>query len=154
MLFYVMSKYKMGLGEMTEMYGRYVTSWGGKQVSYKFEGYKDGELVATVEKGAMTDSHLYAKADTKSLIEDETYDVTRIEIKALSQYNNVLPYDNSVIDIETNDVLDVIGPKAVALIGGQIAFWVKTKGVSGEGIVKIHNAKLGDKEIKINVIKK
>ena len=30
------------------MFGKYVTGWGGKQVSYIFEGYIAGEKVITV----------------------------------------------------------------------------------------------------------
>ncbi len=153
MLLKAFIKYKLDIGGMTDMYGKYVTSWGGKQVSYKFEGYIDGKKVAEVEKGAVSKASLYVKADKEELIESDTYDVTRIEIKALSQYGNVLPYDNSVIKVETNENLEVIGPKDVALQGGQIAIWVKTIGKEGKGIVKISNEKLGDKQIEISTKK-
>ena len=138
---------------MTQMYGEYVTSWGGKQVSYKLEGYKNGHKVCETEKGAMTGTVFYVKPDTVELTEDETYDVTRIEVKALSQYLNVLPYDNSIINIETNGIVDVIGPKSVALQGGQIAFWVKTVGKTGKAVITVSSEKLGKKEIEINVNK-
>ena len=146
-------KYKLTLDQMTQMYGQYVTSWGGKQVSYMFEGYKDGKKVAEVTKGAMMGASLYAKADKEELIEKDTYDVVRIEVKALSHYLNVLPYDNSVIEIETNGIVEVIGPTKVALMGGQIAFWVKTIGKEGKAKIKIKSEKLGNKEIEINVKK-
>ena len=54
---------------------------------------------------------------------------------------------------QTNDVVDVIGPKEVALMGGQIAFWVKTKGKEGKAKIKISNDKLGTKEIILDVKK-
>jgi len=146
-------KYKLTLDKMTQMYGEYVTSWGGKQVSYKLEGYIDGKKVCETEKGAMMGATLFAKEDKNELIEGDTYDVTRIEVKALSNMGNSLPYDNSVIDIKTNGIVDVIGPKSVALMGGQIAFWVKTIGKEGKAIVTISNEKLGTKEIEINVKK-
>lgn len=153
MLIKAFMKYKLSFEDMTAMYGEYVTSWGGKQVSYKFEGYIDGKKVAEVEKGAVKNPELYVKADCDNLIEGDTYDVTRIEIKALSQLGNVLPYDASIINIETNGVVDVIGPNPVALIGGQIAVWVKTKGKVGKAKIKFSNEKLGEKLIEIDVKK-
>ena len=149
----VMTVYKLNMGDMTELYGKYVTSWGGKQCSYKFEGYKNGEKVCEVEKGAFNSTYLDAVADSDTLVEGDTYDVTRIVVKALSNYKNVLPYDYSVIKIQTNDVVEVLGPKEVALMGGQIAFWVRTKGKEGKAKVKITNDKLGTKEIYLDVKK-
>ena len=150
----VVNKYKLQVADMTTMYGKFVTSWGGKQVSYKFEGYIDGKKVIENEKGAVSEAKLYAAADKAELIEDNTYDVVRIEIKAVSQYGNVLPYDNSVVKVSTNGKVDIIGPKDIALIGGQRAVWVKTNGSKGEAIVTLESDTLGIKEIKIKVDKK
>lgn len=146
-------KYKLSVDSITTMYGKFVTSWGGKQVSYKFEGYNNGEHVITTEKGAVSEVSMVVKKDKDLLIEKDTYDVTRIEIKAVSQYGNVLPYDNSVVKIETNDLVEVIGPKTISLIGGQRAFWVKTVGKEGDAVIKLSSDTLGEKELKL-VIKK
>ena len=146
--------YKISVNKMTELYRKFVTAWGDKQISYKFEGYINGEKVAETEKGAMSSKSLYVKADSEILVEDETYDVVRIELKAVSQYGNVLPYDSSVINVETNNVVEVIGPKQFALIGGQRAVWVKTKGLSGKAKVKFVSDSFETKEIEIKVEKK
>ena len=146
-------KYKLSVDSITTMYGKFVTSWGGKQVSYKFEGYINGEHVITVEKGAVSEVSMAVKTDKDLLVEKDTYDVTRIEIKAESQYGNVLPYDSSIVNIETNGIVEVIGPKTIALIGGQRAFWVKTVGKSGDAKIKLSSPTLGDKEVNL-VIKK
>ena len=146
--------YKISINKMTELYRKFVTAWGDKQISYKFEGYINGEKVVETEKGAMNARSLYVKADKDTLLEDETYDVVRIELKAVSQYGNVLHYDSSVINVETNKYVEVIGPKQFALLGGQRAVWVKTKGLSGKGIVKFSGDNLETKQIEIDVIKK
>ena len=105
-------------------------------------------------KQALNKTFEYAAADKTELIEDNTYDVVRIEIKAVSQYGNVLPYDNSVVKVSTNGKVDIIGPKDIALIGGQRAVWVKTNGSKGEAIVTLESDTLGIKEIKVKVDKK
>ena len=102
----------------------------------------------------MNSKSLFVKADKNYLIEDETYDVVRIELKAVSQYGNVLHYDSSVINVETNGIVDVIGPKQIALLGGQRAVWVKTKGLSGKAVVRFTSDDIETKEIEIDVKKK
>ena len=146
--------YKISVNKMTELYRKFVTAWGDKQISYKFEGYINGKKVAETEKGAMNSKSLFVKADKNYLIEDETYDVVRIELKAVSQYGNVLHYDSSVINVETNGIVDVIGPKQIALLGGQRAVWVKTKGLSGKAVVRFTSDDIETKEIEIDVKKK
>ncbi len=150
----VMAKYHLNYETMSDLYRRFVTAWGDKQVSYKLEGYIGGKKVAETEKGSMNKKDLFVKADKEILIEDETYDVVRIELKAVSQYGNVLTYDSSVVSVETNDIVDVIGPKQIALIGGQRAVWVKTKGLSGKAVIKLTSDNIETKEIEIDVKKK
>ena len=150
----MVTKYHISLNKMTELYRKFVTAWGDKQVSYKFEGYINGEKVAETEKGAVTTPKLFVKADKDTLIEDETYDVVRIQIQAQSQYGNVLPYDSSVISVETSNNIEVIGPKTFALIGGQRAIWVKTKGLQGKATIKITSDNFETKQIEIKVEKK
>lgn len=152
-LLHLLTKYHLSVDSVTALYGKFVTSWGGKQVSYKLEGYIDGKKVAETEKGAVSETQLYVKADSTSLVEKDTYDVTRIEIKALSQLGNVLPYDNSVVEVEASDGLEIIGPTKIALIGGQRAVWVKTTGKSIKATVAFKSSTLGEKTIEIDVKK-
>lgn len=148
-------KYKLSIDSITMLFGKYVTSWGGKQVTYKFEGLNDkGEVVVTTEKGAVFVASLQAKADCNTLVEDATYDVTRIAIRAVSQCGNVLPYDNSVVKITTTGPIEVIGDKDIALIGGQRGVWIKTTGQSGKATVTLSSTKLGTKTLEFEVIKK
>lgn len=148
-------KYKLSVDSITMLFGKYVTSWGGKQVTYKFEGLNsNGEVVVTTEKGSVFKASLYAKADSDKLVEDETYDVTRIVLKAVSQCGNVLPYDNTAISIKTTGSIEVIGETNVALIGGQRGVWIKTTGKSGKATVTFSAGKLGEKTLEFEVVKK
>lgn len=147
----LMIRYRLSIEEITSLFGTYVTNWGAKAVSYKFEGIKDGKTV-TVEKASVTKPMLSAEADSNTLIEGDTYDVTRIKIRALSDSGNVLPYSNDTITIITNGVVEVIGDTTLALIGGQRGVWVKTTGKSGKAVVEIQST-LGNACIELDVKK-
>lgn len=146
-------KYRLSIDSVTELFGKYCSSWGQKQVSYRFEGYTNGQKVIETEKGAIYEKKLYVKSDRDSLIEDKTYDVVRVVIKATNQFDNVCPYDNSVVRVKTNGIVDIIGDDTFALIGGQRAVWLKTNGKSGIAQVVIEcDGK--SQTIKLNVEKK
>ena len=130
-------KYKLSVDSITVMFGKYVTGWGGKQVSYIFEGYIAGEKVITVGKGAVHSKSLEVKADRSTLTVGDTYDAVRVAVRMCSQTGNTLVYDNSVVDVETEGDIQVIGPSRFALIGGQRAFWVRSTGGEGKARVKV-----------------
>ena len=151
---YAMIKNKLTVKRGTDLYAKYIGNWGEKRTIYKFEGYKDGKLVKEVIKTSVNSPKLIVEPDKKVLCIDETYDVLEIIIKATSEYGSILPYSNHVINIETNDVIELIGEKNVALIGGVTAVYVKSKDKLGIGKIKISNEQLGTSEIEILVIKK
>lgn len=128
-------KYRLSIDGITALFGKYCSSWGEKQVSYRFVGCIKGKEVIVNEKGSIYQKKLFVKADCDNLVEDSTYDAVRIVIKATNQFDNVLPYDNSVISVTTNGIVDIIGPSTFALLGGQRAVWVKTNGKSGKAEV-------------------
>lgn len=130
-------KYKLSVDSITVMFGKYVTGWGGKQVSYIFEGYIAGEKVITVGKGAVHTKSLEVKADRSTLTVGDTYDAVRVAVRMCSQTGNTLTYDNSVVDVETEGDIQVIGPSRFALIGGQRAFWVRSTGGESKARVKV-----------------
>lgn len=139
-------RHKLTISEITEMFGKYATNWGAKQASFKFEGYDEkGELVGVTEKAAAFKEELLVKQDSNNLVEDDTYDVSRVVVKSISQTGNVLPYSNEVITLKTQGPIDIIGPKEFSLLGGQRAFWVKTKGESGIGKVIITSPRFDKK---------
>ncbi|WP_040198319.1 glycoside hydrolase family 2 protein [Candidatus Soleaferrea massiliensis] len=143
----------IGYDECIDLYGKYVGNWGEKQVTYRFDGYNGDEKVCSVTKTPASKTMLEVKASNGTLIEDETYDVARISVKAVSEYGNLLPFSNDVVSVEVSGPVEVIGPKTFALIASQRAFWVKTVGCSGKASVKISSEQLGEKIITLDVKK-
>ena len=150
----MMLKYKLSLEDCTKLFGKYVTNWGGQKISFKFEGYINDKPVKTVIKAAATQAFLEVTPDETTLIENDTYDVTRVVLKAVDENGNLLTYASDAFNLETEGDIEVIGPKCSSLIGGAIAFWVKTKGKSGYSAVVIKSEKYGDKRIEFEVVKK
>ncbi len=143
-------KYKFTGLDLYKLYASCFTGWGGKQNSYRFDGYKDGKLVVSVAKGTVYEKQLFAAADRNVLRPRDTYSVTRIELKMLSQLGNVLVYDNSVVNVSVQGPLSVIGPSQVALIGGRRAVWVRTTG-KGKAKVVVSCEGQQDKIVEIDV---
>lgn len=142
---------RLKISNIVSLVEKYVGNWGDEQVEFKFEGYKDGELVKTVVKTASNTVTLEVHADSTELVIGDTYDVSRVVVKAVDQNGNRLPYCSEAIVLEPDGAVDVIGPRAVSLIGGDVAFWVRTNGQRGSGKVVIRTAHYGTHEVVFNV---
>ena len=147
----LMLKYKLSMNDGMRLFGTYVSNWGGKRLSFKFEGYKNNKLVRTVVKSTSTKAFLQVKPDSRVLLEKDTYDVTRIVLLAVDENSNLLTYSNDAVTIETEGPIEVIGPECIALIGGARAFWIKTKGCPGTGTVIIKSGKFGNTKLEFDI---
>ena len=152
-MLYLLKKNRMKLSDGVALYGKYVGGWGDSATTFRIEGYRGSELVCTQSCQQSFEQRLDVQVDDVDLLEDETYDTTRFVIRCLDEGDNVLTYASDTLNIETEGPVDVIGPKSIALVGGGIAFWVRTTGVSGEAIVRIRNERFGVVEQRIQVSK-
>ena len=122
---------KIPFGRMFDIVTKYIGGWGNEQITYAFEGYINGECVATVVRTAVTELHLDVKADADTLREGDTYDATRIQIIARDQNGNRVPFADSAVKVTVKGPATVIGPSEFPLIGGDRAFWIRTNGEKG-----------------------
>ncbi len=150
---YLMLKTGLNMDEGINLYSKYIGNWGEKQIEYKFEGYKNNEIVKTIIKKSVTKPKLKIKVDNTNLIEDESYDVTRVVIEAVCENNNLLPYANDVINLETEGPIAIIGEKSISLIGGARGVYIKTIGESGEATLNIKAAHLGEYKLRFKIKK-
>ncbi len=144
----------MPIPKVVDLVTKYFANWGDEQVEYRFDGYKDGRVVKSVTKTAVLTKHLTAFADSYELVEDKTYDVTRIELRCEDQNNNLLPFANNAIKVTVDGPAKIIGPDHFALIGGDRAFWIRTVGKSGDITVTIEAEGLNTQIIKLQAVKK
>lgn len=151
---YSFLKGRMKISEMVDLVTKYFANWGDEQVEYRFDGYKNGILVKSVTRTAANSQSLVVKADSNTLIEDKTYDVTRVELMCVDQNSNRLPFANNSIKVTVDGPAKVIGPDEFALIGGARAFWIKTTGKSGKVTVTVKGENLGEHKLSFSVTKK
>ncbi len=149
----IMLKYKLSMDDGMRIFGTYVSNWGGSRISFRFDGYRGGQLVKSVIKSTSSAVSLDISADSRNLSERQTYDVTRVVLRALDQNGNLMNYENDALTLEAEGPIEVIGPKFISLIGGARAFWIKTTGGSGKGVVRVLSEKFGIQELEFNVSK-
>ena len=122
----IMKKYKYSLADATNLFFKYSSLWGKASRNIVFEGYKDGKVEKTVRIGEVKSTHYSIAQSNKCLNVKSTYDVLKVDIKKLDQNNNLLVYGNDTFRVETSGKIELIGPKYISLIGGQISFYVKS----------------------------
>lgn len=131
--------------------GHWADLWMGGAVI----GYYKGKEVA--RKTYSRDSHLndmVVNVDDTHLC-NTVMDVTRVTAQFVDQMGNPLPFYNGIIQIDTSDNLDVIGPRLVAAVGGRMGFWVKAKslnhGQTGYVTLRAPNTNIPEKTLKITL---
>ena len=140
---------KIPFNRMFDIVTKYIGGWGNEQITYKFEGYINDECVATVVRTAVTELQLDVKADSLVLKEGDTYDATRIQMVALDQNGNRVPFADSAVKVSVKGAAQIIGPSEFPLIGGDRAFWIRTIGEKGDITVTIDAKGIGKKVLKL-----
>ena len=133
------------------IYNKFIGDWGGESREYKFEAIKDGKVVKTVKKAAVTNAHIEAKASHTLLTELHTYDVSHIRIKIADQNNNQLFFFNQPVSFAVEGPFEIIGPKVVSPVGGATGVYIKSIGEDGDGKLTISSEGLEPVEISLSV---
>lgn len=116
----------INMDDAINLFSKYLANQELTPTIFKFEGYLADNLVKTVYRGHMMEAKMIIEADRNQLHHDLTYDMTRIVVKMIDQFVNILDYANEVVTVETADGLEVVGPKSSALNGGSTAFYIRT----------------------------
>ncbi|MBI9013774.1 MAG: glycoside hydrolase family 2 protein [Clostridiales bacterium] len=148
---WIFLKYKMNTRDAEDLYTKYFGGWGGSATDYVFKGYKDGECVTEVQKSQVFNPELKVSVDSSELIEDITYDTTRVVLELVDEYDQSIIYAHDAIRLSCEGPIEIIGPKMISLIGGSIGFWIKTSGETGTANLHIHSERFKTitKEIKV-----
>ena len=141
---YLMLKENLSISEGIRLYYEYIGNWGSSVTTYKFEAVRENQVVKTVERRPVRKPRLKIIPVTLELKEEETYDVSRIRILAVDEYDNQLLYYQEPITLEVSGCIELIGPNIISLKGGATGTFVKTIGKKGEGILRIYQENLGE----------
>jgi len=133
----IMTVYHISYDRVVELFNEYIGNWGGEATVHRFDAIKDGQVVASVTKAPFDKVVLDADAYKTELVEDKTYDVTEVRIRALDQNGNVLACYNDPVVLSIKGDAEIIGGNIVNLQGGMAGTYIKTKGVDGEATLTI-----------------
>ncbi len=105
--------------------------WGDAWGDARFEGFLNGKKV--IEKnfsGNPLPKKLLVEPDDRRLCAGD-WDATRVVVRLVDEFENTLPYAFEPAELSVEGEGTIIGPGSVSLLGGCIAFWVKTTGNPG-----------------------
>jgi beta-galactosidase len=148
---WLMFKEHLDIAEGMRLYYKYIGSWGGAVTTFRFEAIKNAKTVRIIEKRPVNKPRLVAAASDTRLIEKETYDVVDVRIRAVDESGNLLPYYQEPITLAAWGAVELIGPKLIGLKGGAAGTYVKTKGLKGDGGLRIYQEDMGEIEINFHV---
>lgn len=126
-------------------------AWGMKWEDAVIRGFYNGKQV--IQKKLCKNpipSELYVSSDDLRLNAAEK-DASRIVVKILDQYGNLLPFIDEIIKIEIKGPARLQGPEEVVVKGGAVAFWIETLNEAGEVRICVKSQSLGQKDIRIEV---
>ena len=146
----MMFKYKISYSDLVYYWNKHVASWGGIAKKWTFKGYKDNKVVIEKEIGPSKVFDLKVETKRTELEMRDTYDVARIKVSHVDEYNSLMFYSNRVINIKASGAVELIGDENQALLGGQLSIYVKSKAL-GKGKVAIKMDSIV-KEIEFDVI--
>ncbi len=127
-------RYKMKFSDAYMLFGKYIGNWGGQATTFRFEGIRDGKVVKTVVKGAMSKLGMELNASSDVLTEGATYDVAAVRIRITDEFGNVMSFFNRTPEIRTSGDIEVLGPD---INGGMGGFYVKSLGTTGSASVTV-----------------
>lgn len=100
--------------------------WGQAFDDLRIVGYLQGKAVAEQRIASDHEPHALAlEVDAPRLLADGA-DMTRLTVKIIDRYGNILPYAVYVIHFEIEGDAVLIGENPLPLLGGQAALYVKS----------------------------
>ena len=126
-----------------ELYGKYVSNWGGEATEWRFDAVKNGEVVKSVIKKPGQKAHIEVEVSSTELYEGDTYDVAAVRIYARDELGNSAVYYQEPVILSCSDGLEIIGPHVMSLKGGCGGTYVKTTGAAGKAELMINDIKVG-----------
>lgn len=131
--------HKLKFADGINLYGKYVANWGSLAVKYRFDAVKNGKLVNSIVMQPGSPVHIEAVPSHTELVEDGSYDVALVRIRAVDSFGNVVPYFMEPVELKTTGDIEIIGPKTISLKGGMGGTYIRNTRQNGEGILTIHN---------------
>jgi beta-galactosidase len=133
----LMTRYGMKYEDLYALYGKYIGDWGVRAAEFRFDAVKDGAVVCSVRRGAVTALRLEARPSHTVLRCGATYDVALIRLSVTDERGNAVPYWQGALDVDVDGPLRLIGPARPTLRGGMGGVYLRTLGAPGAATVTL-----------------
>lgn len=132
-----MAQYGFTYEDGERLYGKYVGNWGGEATRWRFDAKKDGKVTASITKAPARRLHIEAKASSRELREDGTYDMALVRVRILDENGNTASYAQLPVRFSLEGAAELAGPSAAAAEGGMCGTYVRTRGQAGEAYLSV-----------------
>ena len=123
----MMLKYHIGWSDLVYYWNKHVASWGGIAKKWTFKGYKDDKVIVEKEIGPSKVFNLKVETNRSTLNIGDTYDVARIKVSHVDEFDSLMYYSQRIINIQTSGAIELIGDQNQTLLGGQLSIYVRSK---------------------------
>ena len=127
-----MARYRITYNELSRLYGKYVSNWGGEATEWKFVAKKDGNAVAEKIIRPGEKLHLDVRTARTVLSENDTYDMAAVRIRILDECGSTAHYAQLPVFFEVEGAAELVGPDVVTAEGGMCGCYLRTLGETGE----------------------
>ncbi len=132
-----LKRWEMSREDVAALYGKYVGNWGGEATVWRFDGKKDGKVIASRSRCPGKELHLEVKASATALREGDIYDMAAIRIRILDENGGLASYAQLPLRLRAEGAVALAGPELICAEGGMCGCYVRTVGESGEGSLRI-----------------
>lgn len=149
-----MKRFKLKYDDLVVLWNENIASWGSEASYYRFVAYnKNGEKIGERTLSASKTYDYEFNLDKDTLINDITYDTTKLMIVKVDNSKMRVPYDFTPLKVSTEGPLRVSGGALHSLHGGAITLYIHSLNKTGKGKVCVN---IDNKEytFTINVTKK
>ena len=127
----------LSMAECVALYGKYVGNWGGESTRWRFDGKRDGKVIASRTCCPGSRLHLEVRTSGTALQEGDRYDMSAVRVRVLDEQGNIAPYAQLPILLHCEGAVELVGPAAVTAEGGMTGCYVRSCGRAGKGRLTI-----------------
>ncbi len=150
-MLWCMTRYGLSFQDGVDLFGKYVANWGGAATSWRFDGIKDGKVVASVTCSPQAKLHLEVKVSQTALTEGVTYDAASVRVRILDENGTVAPYAQLPVIFTLTGPAALAGPGTATAEGGMCGTYIRTLGVPGTAVLTVHTEQTEDVSIEFTI---
>jgi beta-galactosidase len=150
-MLWCMLRYHNTSQDGVELYGKYVSNWGGSSTVWRFDAIRDGQVVSTITRCPDTRLHLAVQVSHTHLVEDVSYDMAAIRIRILDGNDACAPYAQLPLHFTVRGDAALVGPDTVCAEGGMTGTYLRTLGRAGQAELTISSPQLDSVTISFTI---